>query len=331
MRTTHFPLLWNGCVKAASNKHACLSPLTEDQAALAEELRAHVLELSVAIGPRNVWHRDSLDAASEFIEETMQSASCRVIRHHCESGSHSVDNIEATLTGHQHPEQIVLIGAHYDSVEGSPGADDNASGVAALLALLRILSARSPARTIRLVAFVNEEPPFFQSARMGSLQYAKQCRRDQQDIVAMISFDGLGFYADTKGSQRFPFPLGMVYPSTGNFIGFVGNRRSRHLLRMAAARFRAHSQFPLESAAFPGLLPGVGGSDHWSFWECGYPGIMVTDTLPYRYPHYHSPKDVPANLDFERMARVVAGMVMVIDRLACPRDLDRPTSELSAL
>jgi Zn-dependent M28 family amino/carboxypeptidase len=208
--------------------------------------------------------------------------------------------------------EIVVVGAHYDSVEGTRGANDNGSGVAALLAAARAFAQRSdrPARTLRFVAFANEEPPYFQGSGMGSLVYARACRARGDRVVAMVSLETIGFYTDMPDTQHYPPPLGIAYPSTGNFIGFVGNVASRALVRRAISAFRETTRFPSEGAALPEWMPGVGWSDHWSFWQAGYPAIMVTDTAPFRYPHYHDASDLPDKLSYDRMARVVDGIVV---------------------
>ena len=293
-----------------------LPPLSDRQVKLSADLRSCVVTLAEQIGERNIWNDGNLRSSATYIEQTFREAGHTVRRQSYEVSGVTVDNIEATLQGDAQQDQIVVIGAHYDSVAGCPGANDNATGVAALLALARRFADRSPPRTIRFVAFVNEEPPFFQTDRMGSLMYARQCQRNDDNIIAMISFDGLGFYSDQKHSQRYPFPFSLLYPSTGNFVAFLGNTRSRALLKRTVGAFRQHAQFPSEGAALPSGLPGVGWSDHWAFWQCGYAGVMVTDTLPYRYRYYHEPTDTTEHLDFDRMARVVEGMQSAIEALA---------------
>ncbi|MHC4320424.1 MAG: M28 family peptidase, partial [Planctomycetota bacterium] len=166
------------------------------------------------------------------------------------------------------------------------------------------------------LCFVNEEPPYFQTANMGSRVYARRCRQRGEDITAMICLETIGYYSDEKGSQNYPPPLGLLYPSTGDFIALVGNYGSRALVRQVVESFRRHAQFPSEGAAMPGVLPGIGWSDHWAFWKEGYSAVMVTDTAPFRYPHYHQSTDTPDKIDYERMARVVEGMEAVVRELA---------------
>lgn len=211
--------------------------------------------------------------------------------------------------------EIVVIGAHYDTVYDCPGADDNSSGAAALLELARLLRSAHPARTLRFVAFVNEEPPWFQTDDMGSLVYAQQARKLNENIVAAVSLETIGMYSDAEGSQQYPAGFGLFYPSKGNFITFIGNVSSRRLVREAIGAFRETTKFPSEGAAVPAALPGVSWSDQWSFWNQGYPGIMVTDTAPFRNENYHRPGDKPETLDYERMARVVRGLEKVVIKL----------------
>jgi Zn-dependent M28 family amino/carboxypeptidase len=212
--------------------------------------------------------------------------------------------------------QIVLAGAHYDTVPGSPGADDNASGVAGLIEIARELRGARLARTVRLVAFVNEEPPFFYFGEMGSRVYAREARRRGDDIRVMLSLEMIGCYSDAAGSQGYPPLLRWFYPQAGNFIGFVSNLRSLHALRRVASAFEGASDFPARKLASPAIVPGVSWSDQLSFWREGYAGVMVTDTAFYRYPHYHQPSDTPDRLDYRRMAQVVEGLAGAIRALA---------------
>lgn len=224
-------------------------------------------------------------------------------------------NLEVERVGTAHPSEIIVVGAHYDSAFGTPGANDNGSGVASLLALARRLRNHQPARTLRLVWFANEEPPHFQGADMGSVRYADRARQRGENIVAMLSLETLGYYSDEPGSQEYPGVLQAAYPDTGNFIAFVGDTDSRALVHRVLAAFRALTTFPSEGAALPDALPGVGWSDHWAFWRHGYPAVMVTDTAPFRYTHYHTTKDTPDRLDYARLARVVHGIDHVVREL----------------
>lgn len=226
-----------------------------------------------------------------------------------------VKNLIVEIPGATRSNEIVIIGAHYDTVYDCPGADDNSSGVAALLELARLLKSSHPARTLRFVAFVNEEPPWFQTDDMGSLVYAQHARKLNENIVAAVSLETIGMYSDAEGSQQYPAGFGLLYPSKGNFISFVGNVSSRRLVREAIGVFRQTTKFPSEGAAVPAVIPGVSWSDHWSFWNQGYPAIMVTDTALFRNQNYHLPGDKPETLDYGGMARVVRGLEKVVIRL----------------
>lgn len=329
-------LYWCHCsmIKMPGKSHSGPLPaLTDDQATLAEELRRDVDMLAGIIGKRNVFFPKALVKAEAFLTTSLTVMGYDVRRQEFETHHHTVANLEVEIKGSKNPEEIVVIGAHYDSCDFSPAANDNGSGVAATLALaqrfaivlgdttgtaslaLRTGSGR-PGRTIRFVLFVNEEPPFFQTEQMGSLVYARRCQERGENITAMLSLETIGYYTDAPGSQKYPLSmLGWFYPDTGNFISFVGNFGSRKLVRQCIANFRANTQFPSEGGAVPGNISGVGWSDHWAFWQCGYPGVMVTDTAPYRYPFYHSDQDTPDKLDYEKLARVVEGLEKVVQEL----------------
>ena len=298
-----------------------LPPLTAKQASLKAELESDVRALAETIGGRAaIYVPAGLTAAADFLDRSLTRDGYKVRRQSFPAGGQNCDNLEVEIQGATRPDEIVIVGAHYDSCGNLPAADDNASGAAAVLALARAFKKDIPApsRTLRFVLFANEEPPFFQTDSMGSLVYARECRRRRENVVAMLSLETIAYYDDAPGSQGYPLPLYGLYPSTGDFIGFIGNTASRGLVRSAVGSFRRHARFPSEGAALPGAVPGVGWSDHWSFWQVGYPAVMVTDTAPFRNPNYHSPGDTPATLDFGRTARVVDGLLGVIADLASP-------------
>jgi len=280
---------------------------------LQDRLQAHVKKLAGEIGERNVFRPASLTDAADYIEQQWQGHGYTVQRQVFACRHTEVANLEVVCQGDTHPDEIVIIGAHYDSVINCPGANDNATGVAALLEISRALLGRSPARTMRFVAFVNEEPPFYRTAEMGSLVYARACKKRRDNIVAMLCLETLGYYSDQPKSQDYPFPLGLLYPDTANFIGIVGNTKGRHLVRRIKAAFQSNSSFPVQSIAAPDLLPGIGWSDHWSFWQQGFhQAVMVTDTALYRYDYYHTSRDTPNRIAYGEFARVVAGLVPVV-------------------
>ena len=289
-----------------------LPPLTERQRVLEQELRAYVHALAHEIGERNLYRYSELTAAAEFIHATLAGFGYEVQHHRYEVAGRMAENLEVEIRGVQRPDEILLVGGHYDSVQGSPGANDNATGVAAVLALARELAAARPMRTLRFVAFTNEEPPFFQTGYMGSLLYAQRSRQRKEHIVVMLSLETLGYYSDEPRSQTYPFPLGLFYPSTADFIAFVSNTDNGPWDQRLVESFRRRAEFPSEGAALWPAIPGVAWSDHWAFWQQGYPAVMVTDTAPNRYPYYHTPYDSPDKVNFERLARVVSGLEQVV-------------------
>ena len=282
----------------------------------ARALRRRVETLAGSIGERNVWKYERLQRAADYIDAELRANGYAPERQTYDVSHLAVSNIEATLPGTTRGGEIVVLGAHYDTVPGCPGANDNATGIAAVLELAQRVAARPHARTIRFVAFVNEEPPFFKTPQMGSLVYATAARQRGDRIVGMLSLETMGCYSEERHSQRYPAPIGWLYPDVGNFIGFVSDVKSARLLMRARAAFRSRTSFPLRCAAVPSTIPGVGWSDHWAFWHAGYPAMMVTDTAPYRYPWYHTAADTPEKIDYERLARVVDGLEHVIAILA---------------
>jgi Zn-dependent M28 family amino/carboxypeptidase len=293
-----------------------LQPLSDEDSQLAIRLSAHVKYLSETVGERSLSKPGSLQAATDYLRDTLMQAEYASTEHMYSVGGHDVSNIEVTLVGSDSTAGRIIVGAHYDSVAGTVGADDNTTGVAGVLELARLLQGSKLRRTVRFVLFVNEEPPYFQTDSMGSLVYARQLRRDRVPVSAMISLEMLGFYSDAPGSQKYPPVLSLFYPSHGDFIGFVGNQESRDLVRRSIRRFRESASFPSEGVAAPADWPGVGWSDHWSFWQQQYPAIMITDTAMFRYPYYHTPLDTANRVDFARMARVVGGIRRVVESLA---------------
>jgi len=307
LRMTQMPL------KSFSGQFA---PLSAEETETSKRLSEHVNYLSVTIGERNLAKAETLEATADYINNNLQQSGYSVTEQSYSVQGHQVSNLEAKLVGSDSGGRTIVVGAHYDSVINSPGANDNASGVAAVLELARMFHGSKPRRTVRFVLFVNEEPPYFQTESMGSLVYARQLRRDQVPVAAMISLETIGFYSDEAGSQKYPDLLGLFYPTRGNFIGFVGNPSSRALLRTAVRKFRATTSFPSEGIAAPQQWPGIGWSDHWSFWQEQYPAIMVTDTALFRYPYYHTPYDTVNRVDFARMSRVVNGLRRLVESIA---------------
>lgn len=293
---------------------------TEADPDLVRELTADVAMLGERIGERNTKRYEQLVAARDHIIAAFTAAGLPIERQDYQADGRLCSNVIATVAGRDPTAPPWVVGAHYDSVRGSPGANDNGTGVAAVLALARRLKAGAQAAPIRLVAFVNEEPPFFQTAAMGSMVYAAALAAQGERVAGMISLETIGCFSDEEGSQRFPHPsLGALYPSTGNFVAIVGNQANQELVQRLRAAFDAAAcGMPSQPFAGPEALPGVGWSDHWAFWQHGYPAVMITDTAPFRDDHYHTAGDTPAHVDQARLAQVVTGTLSALRALAGP-------------
>ena len=287
-----------------------------NQESLRDNLQHHVAQLADEIGERNVFRPDALRAAADYITGVWRGMGYVVVEQCYEVSGVNCVNLEVIRAGRKRPEQMLVIGAHYDTVPGSPGADDNASGIAALLEISRQFLEIETDLTVRFVAFVNEEAPFFFSGEMGSIVYARAARRRGDDIRLMMSLEMLGYYDDAPGSQHYPPLFRYFYPDRGNFIGFVANLRSRSMLHKTVRAFREHSDFPAEHLATFAFIPGVALSDHLSFWREGYRALMVTDTAFYRYAYYHTHLDTANRIDYVSMARVTTGLSGAIADMA---------------
>ena len=311
-----FIWLWRMTQMPLRSHKGALPPLSTAQSELAGRLSDDVRHLSAAIRERNLAHEGSLQATIDYLRRGLVQAGYTVTEQTYTIQGEAVSNLEADLVGSASSDGAVIVGAHYDSADGTVGANDNATGVAATLELARLLQGSRLRRTVRFVFFVNEEPPYFQTRQMGSVVYARKLKHDGVPVSAMISLETIGYYSNASGSQKYPPLLNLLYPSRGDFIGFVGNSESRELVRRATRRFRESTEFPSEGIAAPADWPGIGWSDQWSFWQEGWPGIMVTDTAPFRYPYYHTAFDTADKVDFERMARVADGLRNVVVSLA---------------
>lgn len=299
---------WNGPLPA----------LTPAESLVAGQIEHDVRRLIPPQGERNHRFPARLETAEQFLDSAFRASGYDVATMTYRVGQQRFANLEVTIPGTSKDRDIVIIGAHYDAAEGAPGADDNASGTAVLLALARSLAGRRFARTLRFVAFTNEEPPYFNGEGMGSRVYAALAAARDDRVVAMLSLETVGYYSEDRGSQHYPPPFSLLYPDRGDFIGFVGNMDSRPLVRRALATFRDAVNFPSQGVAAPAIVPGVGWSDHASFWRHGWQAIMITDTAPFRNPHYHLGSDTPDKLDYRRMARVATGLEAVVADLAGP-------------
>ncbi len=277
-------------------------------------IRTHVEALAGTIGERNVFRPAALHAAEDYIEAVWRQQGREVIRHEYDIDGARCSNLEVIQPGTD--ADVLVVGAHYDSVPGSPGANDNGSGVAALLEIARLFAHATPVTSVRFVAFANEEPPFFGTTKQGSLVYAKAAKARGDNIKLMVALETMGYYSDAPGSQRYPPLLRYFFPGQGDFLALISDMRSLPATRHMARVFRDHADFPLEYAGLFRWVPGVAWSDHRSFWICGYRALMVTDTAFFRYPYYHSPEDTPDKLNFPKLAKATVGLFQCMSSIA---------------
>ncbi|MEQ8818657.1 MAG: M28 family peptidase [Sumerlaeia bacterium] len=292
-------------------------PLTPAERDLAEELRHDLEHLCRDIGDRSLPYRTAqLRQSAEWLTAQLKAAGCVVAGQSFAVEGERVENIIGEAPGQDPGLPPLLAGAHYDSLRGTVGANDNGSGVVCALALARRLAKANLARTLRFVFFVNEEPPYFQTPEMGSVVYAQHCRAQQEELLGFINLETIGHYTQEPKSQHYPLKaMEFVLPTTGNFLAFVANEMSKDLLYATIGEFREHATLPSVGAALPDDMEGIGFSDQWSFWQVGYPAIMLTDTAPFRYTHYHTTQDTPDKCDFESMARLTSAMEAAIRAL----------------
>lgn len=290
------------------------APLTAPELALSARLSKHVH--AVAAQEHNTGHPEALRDVAAYLGRQLNDMGYVVMVQAFPSGEHTVQNLEVEITGASKPNEIVVVGAHYDSAHGSPGANDNGSGTAMVLELARGFKSIAPQRTLRFVLFTNEEPPHFGEPTMGSLVYAKRSRGRGENITAMLSVETVGYYDDAIGSQKYPKIFAPFFPESGNFIAFISDLGSRELLHQSLGTFRSAQNFPSEGIATFSWIRGINWSDHKAFWDNGYPAIMITDTAVFRYPYYHRAHDTPDKVNFQRMARLYSGLHAVVGTLA---------------
>ncbi|MDX2288494.1 MAG: M28 family peptidase [Hyphomicrobiaceae bacterium] len=292
--------------------------LSRLDADLAGRLDAHLK--AIASRPHNLFYPDALEASALQIEARLGALGLVPARQVFKVDGHDVRNIEVTFEP-QSPDEgpqlgTIVIGAHYDSPDDSPGANDNGTGVAALIELARLMTEMPPPRhRIRLVFFVNEEAPWCKTPDMGSWQHALRLRRDGERVVGMIALETLGYFSSRPGTQAFPTPFNWVYSDRGDFVAFVGLPRSRSFLRTALAAFRETGAFPSIGGVAPGFIPGIDLSDHWAYDQHGFPALMITDTAPFRNPYYHQTNDTPDTVDTASLARIVVGLAGMVRKI----------------
>jgi hypothetical protein len=291
-----------------------LPPLTDGERALAVVLKRHIE--TIAGREHNIHRHEELEKAARYIEAALASYGYSIGRQEFVADHNPVRNIDVVIEPRADitDPEVIVVGAHYDSAVGTPGANDNGSGVAAVIELARLLRDRAGTgtRRIRLVLFVNEEQPYSKTEDMGSLHYARALKQRNERVVAMYSLETIGYYSSEPGSQRYPVPFNLIFPDHGDFVAFVGTPYARALVWETIRSFRSHTAFPSIGGVAPDSVPGIDWSDHWAFGEVGFPALMVTDTAPFRYPYYHQFSDTPDKVDMESLARVVKGMERVI-------------------
>jgi hypothetical protein len=295
---------------------ATCTPAMSQDSDLVARLQQHVR--AIASREHNTAKPEALEQSARYIEAALAAEGYPVRRQEYTWDGQRVRNLEVSLSNPgqaRGPDRIIIVGAHYDSAPGSPGANDNGSGAAALLELARILKTVTPRKgtELKLVFFVNEEPPHFMTEGMGSWRHAKDLHERGQNVEAALILETIGYYTNARNSQRYPFGLAPFYPNAGNFIGFVGTLGSSGLVRKTLDAFRAASRFHAEGLAAPGFIEGVTWSDHTSYNRFGYQALMITDTAHLRYPHYHTAQDTPDKLDYPSIAHIVEGMARVIE------------------
>lgn len=290
--------------------------LTRDEKDASVRMRNFVNILAQEIGVRNHAYYENLEDASSFIHHSFAELGYPVQVLAYKVDGKLYKNLIAVKQGTVYPDETIIIGAHYDSCY-NPGADDNASGVAGLLELARQLKNIKLNHTVKFIAFVNEEPPFFRTANMGSYVYTRQAKANGERIKGAVILEMIGYFSGDLFSQRYlPF-LGPFYPNQANFISIVGNFPSRQIVNFLYQGFRQNNDFPVEKIIAPEFVPGIYYSDHWSFWKMGYPAVMVTDTAFLRSRHYHRQSDTVETLNFESMTKVIYGLkeaVLNLDR-----------------
>jgi hypothetical protein len=307
---------WYGLAVPGRTHVGALPAASEEERDLAARLRRHVAV--IASEPHNTAHPQALERSARYIEQVLAAAGLKVERQVYEADGKPVRNIFVTLDapGGQPVRRTIVVGAHYDSWEDTPGANDNGSGAAAALELARLLGDHAtPGTRLIVVLFVNEEPPYFQTPDMGSVRFADMLAARKEPVAAMLSLETIGFFSDEPGSQQYPPPLSSFFPSKADFISFVAMPGSRGLLHDVMREFRATTRFPTIGGVAPGFIPGIDWSDHWSFAQAGFQALMVTDTALFRYAHYHQPTDTPEKVDYDKLARITKGLERAVRAL----------------
>jgi Zn-dependent M28 family amino/carboxypeptidase len=291
-------------------------PSISDVSADRSRLRSDVEALAGLPGYRCFERPDALERAAEWVRSALEASGLPVEELPYVVGNRSFRNFIARYGPAGAP--ILVVGAHYDVCGEQPGADDNASAVAGLLELARLLARHRPdvAHRLELALWPLEEPPNYRTPAMGSAVHASSLAESGARVSGMICLEMLGYFSDRPGSQAFPAPgMGLIYPTRGNFISVVGNGSSWRFTREVKARMAGATRLPVRSINAPALLPGVDFSDHFNFWKQGWDAVMITDTAFYRNPNYHQVTDTPDTLDYGRMADVVTAVYAAMTTL----------------
>ena len=292
------------------------TPLTPEESEISESLKKGCEELAHLIGQRNSVRMQGLDKAREYLGRRLTRANFRPKETAFSSRGEQATNLEVELEGTTAKDQILVLGAHYDTASYSPGADDNASGVAMLLEIARLLAVRSHDRTIQIVFFDRGSGRYAGTDDSGSYAWAAEAKKQNKKIAAMISLDSVGMYLDEDGSQSGPFPLSVCYPGQGNFLLFASDFSSRQLVQACVQNFRTQGGQPCEGLTLPGFIPWLSHSDHYAFGQNEWPSLVVTDTGPYRNTEHGLMTDTYDRLNYDRMARVTVRLVKLFERLS---------------
>ena len=286
-----------------------------------DQLKAHLKALTVTIGERSVRFPENLNKTVEYIHSFYKEIGLQAWSEPYDYQGFEVANVVTEISSGPNPARRYLLGAHYDSVAGTVGADDNASAVAVQLETARYLKELFGREkldlNVKLVSFALEEPPAYRTRFMGSRVYAKKAHREKEKIDGMICLEMVGYACYEPGCQNYPFPLGFFgYPKAGNFIGIVGNFKSGGFSKALITEFQKNIELPVVKLTVPfngWILPSVRLSDHASFWDQGYKAVMITDSAFFRNPHYHTPADTMEKLDYRFMAELVESLLLFFE------------------
>lgn len=277
------------------------------------KLKTDVSFLTSITPPRSYDNSESMNTAAAYIESQFSETGCNPLRQTFTANDTEYTNVICSFGTEN--KRVLVIGAHYDVAGSFPGADDNASGVAGLLELARLIHVQNPALEVRvdLVAYANEEPPYFRTEGMGSMIHAKSLKDAGEWVDLMISLEMIGYFTDEPNSQKYPTVLlRPFYPSTGNFIGVIGGLANWNSVRKVKTNLIKYSTLPVYSINAPSAIPGIDFSDHASYWKHGFDAVMISDTSFYRNPNYHKASDTANTLDYNRMGDVVNGVYGLI-------------------